>query len=130
MIEIDPRSSTPIYEQIIQKIKELCLRGIMKPGDKLPSVREMASLIIANPNTVSKAYKELEREGVIETLRGRGTFISESVKMSLDEGKVTLIKEQLKQIIIEAHYAGVDMSMLHNWINEITGEVKGGETND
>ncbi|ALC82078.1 MULTISPECIES: GntR family transcriptional regulator [Bacillus] len=129
MIEIDPRSSTPIYEQIIQKIKELCLRGIMKPGDKLPSVREMASMIIANPNTVSKAYKELEREGVIETLRGRGTFISETAKMSLDEGKVTMIKEQLKQIIIEAHYAGVDMTMLHDWIIEITDEVKG-ETND
>lgn len=130
MIEIDPRSSTPIYEQIIQKIKELCLRSIMKPGDKLPSVREMASLIIANPNTVSKAYKELEREGIIETLRGRGTFISETAKMSLDEGKVTMIKEQLKHIIIEAHYAGVDMTTLHDWINEITEEVKGGETND
>jgi GntR family transcriptional regulator len=130
MIEINPRSSTPIYEQIIQKIKELCLRGIMKPGDKLPSVREMASLIIANPNTVSKAYKELEREGIIETLRGRGTFISETAKMSLDEGKVRMIKEQLKQMIIEAHYAGVDMAMLHDWLNEITEEVKGGDMND
>ncbi len=69
MIQIDPRSSTPIYEQIIQQLKELCLKGIMKPGDKLPSVRELATIIIANPNTVSKAYKELERDGVIETLR-------------------------------------------------------------
>lgn len=72
MIQIDPRSSTPIYEQIIQQMKELCLKGIMKPGDKLPSVRELATIIIANPNTVSKAYKELEREGLLKRFEAEG----------------------------------------------------------
>ncbi|MGG1347497.1 GntR family transcriptional regulator YtrA [Bacillus subtilis] len=130
MIQIDPRSSTPIYEQIIQQMKELCLKGIMKPGDKLPSVRELATIIIANPNTVSKAYKELEREGIIETLRGRGTYISENAKTTLVEGKMTMIKEQLKQLIIDAHYAGVELEKLQEWIKEISADVKGGKVND
>ncbi|PAD63737.1 GntR family transcriptional regulator [Bacillus siamensis] len=130
MIQIDPRSSTPIYEQIIQQLKELCLKGIMKPGDKLPSVRELATIIIANPNTVSKAYKELERDGVIETLRGRGTYISENAKKTLVEGKMTMIKEQLKQLIIDAHYAGVELEKLQEWIKEISADVKGGTDDD
>nr|MDH3164468.1 GntR family transcriptional regulator [Bacillus licheniformis] len=130
MIQIDPRSSTPIYEQIIQQMKELCLKGIIKPGDKLPSVRELATIIIANPNTVSKAYKELEREGIIETLRGRGTYISENAKVTLDEGKIAMIKEQLKRLIIDAHYAGIDTKKAQEWMAEIDEEVRGGEVND
>ncbi|AZB44045.1 GntR family transcriptional regulator [Bacillus sp. FJAT-42376] len=125
MIQIDPRSSTPIYEQVVQSMKELCLKGALKPGDKLPSVRELATIIIANPNTVSKAYKELEREGIIETLRGRGTFVSENVKIKLDKGKMEMLKEQLKTLIIDAAYAGVDINELHEWIDEIKKEVGG-----
>ncbi|MBS2970121.1 GntR family transcriptional regulator [Metabacillus sp. KIGAM252] len=127
MIQIDPRSSTPIYEQVVQSMKELCLKGALKPGDKLPSVRELATIIIANPNTVGKAYKELEREGIIETLRGRGTFVSENVKIKLDEGKMEMLKEQLKTLIIDAAYAGIDINELHEWIDEIKKEVGGRE---
>ena len=66
IINIDARSSTPIYEQIVIGIKELILKNILSPGDKLPSVREMASTLTTNPNTVSKAYAELERMRIIE----------------------------------------------------------------
>ncbi len=61
MIKIDSRSSKPIYEQIVDQIKENIIREVLRPGDKLPSVREMSVMIRINPNTVSKAYKELER---------------------------------------------------------------------
>ncbi|MGM0920761.1 MAG: GntR family transcriptional regulator [Bacillota bacterium] len=126
MIQIDPRSSTAIYEQIIQQMKELCLKGVLKHGEKLPSVRELSTMIIANPNTVSKAYKELEREGIIETLRGRGTFVSENAQITLDQGKMKMIKEQLKPLIVDAVYAGVDIEIIHTWIDEISGEMRGG----
>lgn len=126
MIQIDPRSSTAIYEQIIQQMKELCLKGVVKPGEKLPSVRELSTMIIANPNTVSKAYKELEREGIIETLRGRGTFVSENAQITLDQGKMEMIKEQLKPLIVDAVYAGVDIEIIHKWIEEISREMRGG----
>jgi GntR family transcriptional regulator len=125
MIQIDPRSSTAIYEQIIQQMKELCLKGVLKPGEKLPSVRELSTMIIANPNTVSKAYKELERQGIIETLRGRGTYVSENAQKTLDEGKMEMIKEQLKPLIIDAVYAGVDIEIIHKWIEEIRKEMRG-----
>lgn len=107
MIVIDPRSSTPIYEQIVIKIKELILKGILEPGDKLPSVRELSGIITANPNTVSKAYAELERQKVIETIRGRGTFVVENYKPRIQEDRMEALKEDLKKVILEAKYMGL-----------------------
>ncbi|WP_461206540.1 GntR family transcriptional regulator [Clostridium sp. DL1XJH146] len=108
MIKINVRSSLPIYEQIINGIKENIMKGIILPGDKLPSVREMSTLITANPNTVSKAYKELERQRVIETMRGRGTFVSTSYKPKLEEDKLMVIKNEIKKLIVDAHYMGIE----------------------
>lgn len=107
MLRIDPRSSTPIYEQIELGIKELILKGALKYGEKLPSVREMSSILTINPNTISKAYGELEREGVIETLRGKGTFITDNYKGKVDEKKMQYISEELKKLILEANYGGI-----------------------
>lgn len=107
MIKIDPRSSTPIYEQIELGIKELILKGALKPNEKLPSVREMAGLLTINPNTISKAYGELEREGIIETLRGRGTFVTDNYKGKVDENKIDFLGKQLKKLILEANYSGL-----------------------
>ena len=107
MLRIDPRSSTPIYEQIELGVKELILKGALKYGEKLPSVREMASILTINPNTISKAYGELEREGIIETLRGKGTFITDNYKGKVDEKKMEYISEELKKLILEANYSGI-----------------------
>ena len=107
MIKIDPRSSTPIYEQIEFGVKELIMKGALKQGEKLPSVRELASVLTINPNTISKAYNELERQGIIETLRGKGTFVSESIEGKVDEKKVEEISGELKKIILEASYCGI-----------------------
>ncbi|EKQ56398.1 MULTISPECIES: GntR family transcriptional regulator [unclassified Clostridium] len=107
MLRVDPRSSTPIYEQIQLGIKELILKGALKGGEKLPSVREMSSILTINPNTISKAYGELEREGVIETLRGKGTFITDNYKRKVDENKMEYISEELKKIILKANYSGI-----------------------
>lgn len=119
MINIDSRSSKPIYEQIIEKIQENIIRGILKPGDKLPSVRELASIITINPNTISKAYNELERMKAIEVIRGKGTFVVENFIPTLDEEKLREIKEHMKKVIIEAHYIGIDKDKLMDILNEI-----------
>ncbi|AYE35731.1 GntR family transcriptional regulator [Clostridium septicum] len=125
MIRIDARSSTPIYEQIIIKIKELILKGIIKPGEKLPSVRELSSIITANPNTVSKAYGELERDGVIESLRGRGTFVVEDYKPIFSDKKFEKIKEELKKIMLEAKYLGLKKEDLIKALNECFNDMEG-----
>ena len=119
LINIDSRSSKPIYEQIIEKVKENIIKGILKPGDKLPSVRELAALITVNPNTISKAYIELERMKAIQVIRGKGTFVSESFEPIMDEEKMKDIKDHMKKIIIEAHYIGLDKETLIDILNEI-----------
>jgi len=119
LINIDSRSSKPIYEQIIERIKENIIKGILKPGDKLPSVRELASVITINPNTISKAYNELERMKVIEVVRGKGTFVTEDFKPIMDKEKMREIEEHMKKIIIEAHYIGLSKIKLIELLNEI-----------
>jgi len=118
LINIDSRSSRPIYEQIVDGIKENILKGIMRPGDKLPSVRELSALITANPNTVSRAYMELERQKVIETIRGKGTYVASDYKPRIEEDRMNKLKEDLKKVIVEAHYLGLDKEKLVDFINE------------
>jgi len=79
----------PIYIQIMENLKSKIARGELKPGDKLPSVRELSGKIGVNPNTIARAYSELEREGVIMTRRGQGTYVTD------DPRKVTEIREEM-----------------------------------
>ncbi|ATD55153.1 GntR family transcriptional regulator [Clostridium chauvoei] len=127
MIKIDARSSTPIYEQIIIGIKELILKGIIKPGEKLPSVRELSVMVTVNPNTISKAYGELEKDGAIESLRGRGTFVVEDYKPKHLEEKFKKIKNELKKIMLEAKYLGLKKEDLIKALNECFNDIEGGE---
>lgn len=84
----------PIYIQIINHLKKDIVSGRLKPGDKLPSVRELSSMLKVNPNTIARVYQELEREGITFTQRGMGTFIKEDSTM-INEIK----KEMAKEII-------------------------------
>ncbi|WP_215142136.1 GntR family transcriptional regulator [Exiguobacterium qingdaonense] len=105
LYKIDMKSSEPLYEQIVNQTKELVIRGILRPGDKVMSVRELATDLVINPNTVSKAYQELERLGLLEMRRGRGTFVSEDwVDDDAARGPVIA---SIKKIAIDCHYANV-----------------------
>ena len=75
MIHLDYRDSRPIYTQIADNFRILIQKGILQEGDKLPSVRELAGELSINPNTIQRAYRELEQQGVIETLAGKGCFV-------------------------------------------------------
>ena len=77
MFDIDLQSRTPIYEQLYKRVVELTVKKHLRPGDKLPSVRELDKTLGVNPNTVSKAFQNLERDGMIYSLPGRGSFISD-----------------------------------------------------
>ncbi|MCM3717436.1 GntR family transcriptional regulator [Fictibacillus phosphorivorans] len=130
LLNLDPRSNTPIWEQVVHQIKELILKEILQPEDKLPSVRELSGTLLINPNTVSKAYQELERQGIIETLRGKGTFVSASITPKADEQKIAEMKQQFKQLVIDASYLGIDQQTLSLWLKEITEELGGNNDND
>lgn len=73
---IDPSSGLPIYRQLMDQVKQGVAGGLLKAGDRLPSVRDLALELTINPHTVAKAYQELEREGVVEVPRGKGVFIA------------------------------------------------------
>ena len=101
MIIIDYQSRTPIYEQIINEIEKYVSLGILKPKEQILSIREMASTLGINPNTVKKAYSELENRGVIQTFSTKGTFISENVdkiKSNNIETKINDIKGIIKEL--------------------------------
>ncbi|KAJ53890.1 GntR family transcriptional regulator [Clostridium tetanomorphum] len=119
MININSRSSKSIYEQIVDQIKENILKGILNPGDKLPSVRELSSMLTINPNTVSKAYRELERQKTIETIRGKGTYVSSNYNPKIDEDKLEFIKNDLKKLIVEAYYMGIDKKEFKNILDQL-----------
>ncbi|MDR2655019.1 MAG: GntR family transcriptional regulator [Oscillospiraceae bacterium] len=79
MLSLDFTSREPIYEQLKNKIIKLSASGVLAPNEKLPSVRNLAKELLVNPNTVQKAYQDLEREGVIYSVPGRGSFVSEGI---------------------------------------------------
>ena len=118
MLQIDDTKNLPIYEQLVLKIKELCLLGVLKPGEKLPSVRELSAMLIVNPNTVSKAYQELERQGIIETRQGKGTFVAQFQRAGPDERKKAELREKIKRLAIDAIYAGLSLEEVKSWIEE------------
>ena len=82
MIQLNYRDPRPIYEQVKDGIRKLAYSGMLGPDDKLPSVRELAMKLAINPNTISRAYKELEQEGFIYTVTGRGTFINQEFDLN------------------------------------------------
>lgn len=98
MITVDMRDRKPIYEQLIDNIRTLAVRGYLAPDAHLPSVRALAAELAINPNTIQKAYAELERQGVIYSLPGRGNFISPdigAVAAQERERQLALLTEQL-----------------------------------
>ena len=109
MIQLNYGDAKPIYEQIKQRYKDLILNGVLKENDKIPSVRELASSLAINPNTIQKAYKELELEGYIYSVKAKGCFIlprSEEVKKadavkSLNDFKKILAKLKILDVEYE-----------------------------
>lgn len=121
-VNINPTSGKPLYEQLMFGIKQDILLGILQPGDKLPSVREMAQRQLVNPNTVAKAYKVLESQEVIQTVMGRGTFVAtHSETRQIDARQLKKFKTQFKELMTEGMYLGLTKNELINLINEWYG---------
>ena len=120
MYQLDLHSRAPIYQQLKDQILRLIMAGAIGPGDPLPSVRVMARELGINPNTVAKAYQDLEKSGLIYSLAGKGSFISGSDQLGR---QVTVsITDKLRKILIELKNAGVALET----VLQLTEQVYGG----
>ena len=121
VIQVDYRDRRPIYEQLVGNIRELILRGVLLPDEKLPSVRCLAAELAINPNTIQKAYAELERIGMIYSSPGRGSFVSGESSI-LRRESFRLAQESLAAAMHEAKLSGFSAVAARKLINEIWRE--------
>lgn len=125
MIQLNYRDPRPIYEQVKDGIRKLAYSGVLGPDEKLPSVRELASKLAINPNTISRAYKELEQEGFIYTLTGKGTFINQ--EFDLNDSRTEELYKQFDKVTKELLSFSVTPESLTERIERLA---KGGNESD
>lgn len=123
MIYIDNKSSKPIYEQIIEQMKYHIAKGNLKEGDPIPSVRKLALDMSITPGTVAKAYQELERDHIIETIRGKGTFIASEISFKRDDAKLGEVKKSLRSGILEMKMMGLSEKEVQKIVAEIYNDL-------
>ena len=125
---INFQDSRPIYEQIVENFKLQMYKGILREGDQMPSVRSLAVELSTNPNTVQKAYSELERQGFIYTVKGRGNFVKGD--SLLKDNKKNELVRQIVELFMEAHEIGLSIDELVEDIKEHLKKIESGEKND
>jgi len=119
VLTIDPRSGVPIYLQLIEQVKRSVALGILQAGEQLPTVKQLALDLTVNPNTVAKAYRDLEREGVIETAPGRGSFVradgaEESSRAAADD----VARDAIERAVREAKSVGLRRSEVRDLLEQ------------
>ena len=119
-IRISLQDGAPIYLQIVRQVKFLAASGRLSPGDKLPPVRKLAQDLMINPNTVARAYRELENAGLLTTRPGAGVFISELGSPLAKKEKIRILNERIDLLLAEADLLGIG-------IDEMVDLVKKGQ---
>jgi GntR family transcriptional regulator len=105
-LKLNPSAGIPIYRQIMDGIRDLVAAGVLAPGERLPSIRELASELRINPASAVKAYNELRHEGLIESGQGRGTFVSRNPKV-VAASREALLAEELEALLLRAEARGL-----------------------
>lgn len=133
MILIDYRDRRPIYEQVVEKMADLMVRGILPQDSQLPSVRNLATDLAINPNTIQRAYVELERQGYIYSVKGKGSYVAENHKIR-EKNRQEVFKN-LESLVEKAEAAGVAMLEFQEAVIQMYGkrkkpEEEGGKQHD
>jgi GntR family transcriptional regulator len=108
-IHIDSSDGVPIYLQIVNQVKHLAASGRLDPGEEMPPIRVLAGQLVVNPNTVARAYLELERAGVVTKRQGTGTYVSENSSQLTRRGKLKLLKQRADALVVEADHLGISL---------------------
>ncbi|MCL4852742.1 MAG: GntR family transcriptional regulator [Bryobacteraceae bacterium] len=118
LVNLDSRDARPLYLQIMDEVRRALVAGTLRAEDPMPSVRELASQLVVNPRTVSQAYRELEREGVVYVRRGQGTFVAPDVRAD----RVGVARDVAKRALLEARRSGLGVEELIKTIRKVAAE--------
>jgi GntR family transcriptional regulator len=117
-IYVNAADGTPYYQQVANQVKFLVASGRLEADEKLPSVRKLAEQLMINPNTVARAYRELESEGVVQTRRGSGVFVAEGGSPLSRKEKNRILGERIETLLTEAHQLDVSLDVLINMLKQ------------
>jgi GntR family transcriptional regulator len=115
---IDPSNGLAIYEQIVRQVKFAVANETLKPGELVPSVRELARELAINPNTVARAYRELQTEGVIDALRGTGLAVTSSARRRCVDERMKLVRQRVRQVLAEAKQSQLGADELRTIVDD------------
>jgi GntR family transcriptional regulator len=118
LLHLNPSNGIPLYRQMVTQLRERILGGQLPPGEKMPSVRDFSITAGVNPLTVAKVYQFLEREGLVETRRGTGTFVASRVKTFTASERRQQLEPLIRQLVAEATHVGVEPEQALRWVQE------------
>jgi GntR family transcriptional regulator len=125
-LQIDPQSGLPVYRQMIDQIKYYVASGALKPGQQLPSVRELAQRLSINPTTVVKAYNELENENIIDLRHGKGAFVSDRADAGVSAfEKDKVVRRLARQLAVESQQIGASYEFVQDVLDEEWQQMSG-----
>ena len=116
---IDPGNGVAIYDQIGRQVKYAVAKEALRPGDLVPSVRELAVTLAVNPNTVAKAYRDLQNDGVLESLRGEGLRVSKAAAERCRKARQRLLEDRMQGVVMEAQQSGLTEVEFFKLVDEV-----------
>jgi GntR family transcriptional regulator len=122
-IQISIKDGVPIYLQIVQQIKYLIACGRLQPGDELPAVRVLAEQLVINPNTVTRAYRDLETAGLVHTQRGKGVFVADSGSPLALKERRRILDESIDKMLAEASQLQFSVKDVIGFVEERAGQL-------
>ena len=117
MFQLNYRDSRPIYEQLMEQLRKLIVTGVIQSDERLPSIREIASSLAINPNTIRRAYQELENDGYIYTIPGKGSFVTH--RTDIDGRRELELLKEFEKVVTELTYLGHTENTLNSRIHDI-----------
>lgn len=121
--QIDPHSGVPVYRQVMDQVKYYVASGALRPGEQLPSIRELAQSLAVNPTTIVKTYSELQHENVIEMRHGKGAFVAEGIARLSEREREKALRRLARQLAVEAAQMGASERLVLRLVSEELNEI-------